>query len=118
MMEKRLEEMFNELVEELDFQYGNAGFDDFDEDGRFRGYIETPNNTTLTIDINFDTEEELEDEEIKEIFLDKIREAINNFNPELTFEEIWHRNFEYGAFEFVDMLREDEEFFEDKLIEL
>ena len=118
MLEKRLEEIFNELVEELDLQYGNAGFEDFEDDERFIGIIEAPNNTTLMVDINFDTEEELEDEEIKEIFLDGIGEAINNFDPENTFEDIWHKDFEFSAFEFVDMLREDEEFFEDKLIEL
>ena len=118
MMEERLKDIFNQLVEELDLGYGNAGFEYFDEDGRTIGIIEAPNNTTLTIDTLFDTEDEITDEEIRDTFLEGIEDAINNFDPELTFEEIWHRDFEYSAFEFVDMLREDEEFFSDKIIEL
>ena len=119
MMEKRLEEMFNELVEELDLQYGNAGFDAyFEEDKRAMGVIEAPNHTTLTVDTLFDPEEEITDEEIRNIFLEGFKETINNFDPENIFEDIWHRDFEFSAFEFVDMLREDEEFFENKLIEL
>ena len=116
--EERLENIFNDLVEELDLDYGNAGSDYFDEDGRFVGYVEAPNNTTVTIDVDFDLDEEMTDEEIKNKFIDYIKEAINDFDPENTFEEIWHRGFEFSAFEFVDMLREDKEFFEEKATEL
>lgn len=116
--EERLENIFNNLVEELDFDYGNGGFDYFDEDGRFTGYVEAPNNTTLTVDVDFDLDEEMIDEEIEERFLDKVKEAINYFDPESTFEELWHRGFEFSAFEFVDMLKEDEEFFEAKALEI
>ena len=115
---ERLENVFNNLVEELDLNYGNAGFDCLEDNERFIGYIEAPNNTTLTIDVDFDLDEEMTDEEIKNKFIDSIKEAINYFDPESTFEEVWHRGFEFSAFEFVDMLREDEEFFNEIADEL
>lgn len=108
---EKLKNIFNNLVEELDLDYGNGGFDCFDEDGRFIGYIEAPNNTVLTVDIDFDLDEKMTDEEIKERFTDYIKDVIYDFDPEETFEEIWHPNFEIGAFRFVEMLKEDEEFF-------
>ena len=116
--EERLENIFNNLVEELDLDYGNGGFDCLEDNERFIGYIEAPNNTTLTVDIDFDLDEEITEEEIKDEFIDSIKEAMNDFDPESTFEELWHRGFEFSAFEFVDMLREDEEFFEEKATEL
>ena len=116
--EERLENIFNNLAEELDLNYGNGGFDCLEDNERFIGYIEAPNNTTLTIDIDFDLDEEMTDEEIEEEFLNNIKEAIDDFDPESTFEEIWHPNFEIKAFRFVEMLKEDEEFFEDKVLEI
>ena len=116
--EERLENIFNNLVEELDLDYGNAGSDHFDEDGRFVGYVEAPNNTTIAIDIDFDLDEEMTDKEIREEFLYYIKKAINNFDPEETFNEIWQPSFEFSVFEFVDMLREDEEFFNEIADEL
>jgi hypothetical protein len=114
---ERLENLFNNLVEELDLNYGNGGFDCLENYKRFIGYIEAPNNTTLMIDIEFGLNEEMTDEEIRNVFLEGMKESIDNFDPEETFEEIWHRDFEYSAFEFVDMLREDEEFFKEKYSE-
>lgn len=116
--QERLENIFNDLIDELDLDHGNAGFDDLDEDGRFIGYIEAPNNTTLTVDIDFDLDEELTDGEIKEKFIEGIKDAICYFDPEETFEELWHPNFEFGAFQFVEMLQEDEKFFQDVKDEL
>lgn len=115
---ERLENLFNNLVEELNFNYGNGGFDYLENYKRFIGYIEAPNNVTLMIDIEFGLNEEMTDEEIKDTFLEGMKESIDNFDPEETFEEIWHRDFEYSAFEFVDMLKEDEEFFKEKYSEL
>lgn len=109
--QERLENIFNNLVEELDLDYGNAGFECMEDDGRFVGLIEAPNNTTLQIDIDFDLEEELTDEEIEDIFKKEMKKTIYDFDPEETFEIIWHPNFEFGAFQFVEMLQGDEKFF-------
>ena len=115
MLDIRLQRIFNRIVKDFDLDYGNAGAEYFDREGRFIGYIEAPNNTTLTIDINFDVSKEMTDREIKDKFLSSIKEAIKDFDPEKVFEEVWHRGFEFSAFEFVDMLREDEEFFKTRL---
>lgn len=112
------QEIFETLVDELDLNHGNGGFEDIDEEGNFIGYIEAPNNTTLTIYVNFGIYQEITEEEIKAEFVYYIKEAIENFDPEETFEELWHPNFEIGAFRFVEMLKEDEQFFQDKKNEL
>ena len=112
MNEERINDLFNDLVEDLELDYGNGGADGFEDDGRFLGYIEAPNNTTLTVDITFDPEEEFTDDEIEEKLEEGIKHAIYDFDPEETFEELWHPGFEIRAFRFVDMLKNDEEFFE------
>ena len=116
--EERLENIFNDLIEELGLNYGNGGFDCLEDNERFIGYIEAPNNTTLMIDIDFDLDEEMTDEEIKDEFIDAIKDAIYYFDPENTFEEVWSPNFEIKAFRFVEMLKEDEEFFDEVADEL
>lgn len=116
--QERLENIFNNLIDEFDLDHGNAGFDDLDEEGRFIGYIEAPNNTTLTVDVNFDLDEELTDEKIKEKFIEGVKDAIYYFDPEETFEELWHPDFAFGAFQFVEMLKEDEKYFQDVKDEL
>lgn len=68
--------------------------------------------------VNFGIYQEITEEKIKAEFVYHIKEAIENFDPEETFNEFWSPNFEIGAFRFVEMLKEDEEFFQDKKYEL
>ena len=113
-LNERINEIFDTLVEELDLDYGNSYFDDLG----YGSLIEAPNNTTLPIYPEFEEDETYTDEEIKEKILERMERAIEYFDPEETFEEIWSPRFEYSAFQFVKMLKEDEDFFNTKKREI
>ncbi len=119
--EKIIEEIFQDIVDEYSLNYGNGEIT-FENDGEpwINAVIEAPNNTTIQVIIEgsdyqalFNDENgELEDSStVRGILASEIHKAIEEWDAEETFKELWSVNFEYGPFEFVDMLREDEEFF-------
>lgn len=48
---------------------------------------------------------------IRGIFTNEIHKAIEEWDTEKTFDELWHDS-ECGPFEFADMIREDTDYFE------
>lgn len=53
--------------------------DKFDDNGIFVGDVEFPDNTILTIDVDFGLEAKMIDEEIEVEFLSKIEETLTNY---------------------------------------
>lgn len=120
-MEARVKEIFQDIVDEYSLDYGNGEII-FENDGEpwINATIEAPNNTTIQVIIDgndyqalFNDENgELEDSStVRGILASEIHKAIEEWDAEETFKELWSVSFEYGPFEFADMLREDDEFF-------
>ena len=123
----------DQIIEKYDLDYGNAEVSA--EDSFFS--IEAPNNTTIWVHCdeiidwlssteisevlvshngNIDTENpELNDDFASELeyeLIKEMREAIDNFDVDETFIEIWSRDFEVGPSTFLHWLEEDQEFFD------
>ena len=123
MQASKVEDIFQDLVDDYSLDYGNGEITfENDWDVWINVVIEAPNNSTIQVVINgsdyqalFNDENgELEDNStIRGILASEIHKAIEEWDAEETFKELWSRDFQYSPFEFVDMLREDEEFFND-----
>ena len=121
MQARKVEEIFQDMVDEYSLNYGNGEIT-FENDGEpwINAAIEAPNNTTIQVVIEgsdsqalFNDENgELEDSStVRGILASEIHKAIEEWDAEETFKELWSVSFEYGPFEFADMLIEDDEFF-------
>lgn len=121
MQARKVEDIFQDLVDDYSLDYGNGEITfENDDDAWINAVIEAPNNSTIQVVIEGsdyqalfnDGDGELEDSStIKGILASEIHKAIEEWDAEETFKELWSRDFQYGPFEFADMLREDEEFF-------
>lgn len=129
MQARKVEDIFQDIVDDYSLDYGNGEITfENDDDVCINAVIEAPNNSTIQVIIEGsdyqalfnDKNGELEDSStIRGILASEIHKAIEEWDAEETFKELWSASFEYGPFEFVNMLREDEEFFnnvDDKLL--
>lgn len=80
-----------------------------------------PNGSTIMAEIDFDDFDEPSDSIIK--FLNnakiqmtkEIQRACGNFDPDYEFEELWERGSKISAREFLEILDQDQEFFQERL---
>lgn len=110
----KIDNIFEEIVDEFDLDHGNSGYSSLDFDGTYRGWIEAPNHAVLEVNIEIDPYGDFDyytDEEIRDLFLDAIVESTQEFSPEDKFEEVWRPNFRIRAFQYMEMLKEDKQFF-------
>ena len=115
-MTKTLEDLKTGLeyvTEHLDFGNGDVDI----EDSMIDIIIEAPNHTTLHVQFMDEDIEKLKSE-FMETYIIKTIEAIDWFDPEDTFNELWSTEFGehngFTAFQFVDILKEDERFFKEE----
>lgn len=126
--EKIVEGIFQDVVDEYQLNYGNGEitFEGTQDDPWIDQVIEAPNNTTISAYVEgldyqalFDDESKLRNNAaIRKILACAICKAIDNWEPEDTFEELWEPGFEFSAFEFMEMLKEDKKYFDDTYKEL
>ena len=80
-----------------------------------------PNGSTIMAEIDFDDFDEPSDSIIK--FLNnakiqmtkEIQRACNDFDPDYEFEELWEKGSSISAREFLEILDQDQEFFQERL---
>lgn len=80
-----------------------------------------PNGSTIMAEIDFDDFDEPSDSIIK--FLNnakiqmtkEIQRACNDFDPDYEFEELWEKGSKISAREFLEILDQDQEFFQERL---
>ena len=109
------EEMYvnvaEDLMEDYVLDFGNA--ETFIQDGCLYVSIEALNNTTISLWVG-QVEDETPAQCRKEITQAMI-DAIRDFDPEEEFDELWSPDFSrhngISPFRFVDMLKEDSEYF-------
>lgn len=117
-MEKiKIIEIFTELKKDLDLEQEETP-SPYIRNDEFIGYIEGPSNTILTIEINFNEKENMTEEEIKNLFIDKIIEAMNNFDPGKEYEEQYELNCGPSAEDLEEAIWADEEYFSDKALSI
>lgn len=110
----KIDNVFWDIVDEFDLDYGNSGYSLLNFNGTYRAWIETPNHTVLGINIEFDPCGDFDyytDEKIRDMFLDAIVKSTQAFDPEYRFEKIWHPDFRVRAFKYMKILKEDKQFF-------
>lgn len=125
--QKIVKEVFQDIVDDYQLDYGNGEitFENYNDLENYKdlwidAVIEAPNNSVISVPIDgsdYDAlfhNEQLEDKiTIRGIFASEIYKAIEEWDAEETFKELWSCDFEYDPFTFVDMLREDEDYFDD-----
>lgn len=123
MQARKVEDVFQDLVYDYQLNYGNGEIT-FENDGEpwIDATIEAPNNSIIAVCIDGSDYQALFNEKngeledtvtIRGILASEIHKAIEKWDAEETFKELWSPNFEYGPFEFVDMLKEDADYFDD-----
>lgn len=109
-------QIFNNLIREFGLFRKDTPFP-YIYKNDFVGYIQGPSNTILPIEIDF-TDKDMTEEEIKNLFIDKIIEEMANFDPGIEFEEQYDSNCGLSAEELEEALWEDEEYFSDKALSI
>ena len=80
-----------------------------------------PNGSTIMAEIDFDDFDEPSDSIIKFLNNSKIQmtkeiqRACNDFDPDYEFEELWEKGSSLSAREFLEILDQDQEFFQERL---
>lgn len=110
---KDLKEELEYVTDHLNFGNGEVYIDD----SMINVTIEAPNHTTLNIQFIDDEIEKLKSE-FKTTYLVKAIKTIEAFDPEETFNELWSSDFgkhnNFTPFQFVEILKEDEQFFKEE----
>lgn len=113
-----------DLKEELEYVTSHLDFGNnevYIDDSIINVTIEAPNHTTLNIQF-IDNEIEKLKSEFMSTYIKHTIKTIEAFDPEETFNELWspefanHNNF--TPFQFVEILKEDEQFFKEEKDEL
>lgn len=109
-----------DLKEELEYVTSHLDFGNnevYIDDSMINVTIEAPNHTTLNIQF-IDNEIEKLKSEFMSTYIKHAIKTIEAFDPEETFNELWspefanHNNF--TPFQFVEILKEDEQFFKEE----
>lgn len=110
---KDLKEELEYVTDHLNFGNGEV----YADDSMVNVTIEAPNHTTLNIQF-IDNEIEKLKSEFKTTYLVKAIKTIEAFDPEKTFNELWSSDFgkhnNFTPFQFVEILKEDEQFFKEE----
>lgn len=112
---ERAEEIIDQLLADLDLHNNNSGIDTVNED-EVIFYIGAPNESTVQVWLDYELNAaEATEEEFKAMAIRKIRIVGLSFDAEEEFEIMWSKEFgehnNFTAFQFVEMLKEDEEHF-------
>lgn len=109
-----------DLKDELEYVTNHLNFGNgevYADDSMINVTIEAPNHTTLNIQFIDDEIEKLKSEFMSTYIKHTIK-TIDCFDPEDTFNELWSTEFGehngFTAFQFVDILKEDEQFFKEE----
>ena len=103
-------EFLETLTEKYSLDYGNG--DTFEQGDDFIWNVEAPNNTTIEVWLNNYKEMTRND------IIDELVDTLYDFDPEEVFKDLWYRDFEYSPFTFMDMLKEDEQYFDETIKEI
>lgn len=109
-------EIFTQLMKELGLDREKTPSTSFNND-KFKGYIQGPSETILTIEIDF-TDKDMTEEKIKNLFIDKIIEEMSNFDSGKEFEEQYEPYCGLSAEELEETIWADEEYFSDKALSI
>lgn len=126
-----------DLIDELEFEYRNCDIEfrtDYKGDLELKRPIEqnvkppgmylvlsAPNGSTIMAEIEFDNFDKSTDSIIKLInnakiqMTNEIKKAIYDFDPDEQFNELWGPQLNYSAREFLEILDQDQEFFQERL---
>lgn len=114
MTEERKQEI-EDLVWEI---LGENELDGYNSDVSWMGDGEitlnaaAPNGSTICVNV-YDLSDDMSNKEIMQYITKELSLRAYDFDPEELFNELWHPGFEYSAFEFVEILKEDAAFFKD-----
>ena len=126
-----------DLITELQFEYRNCDIEfrtDYKGDLELKRLIEenikptgmylvlcAPNGSTIMAEIEFENFDESTDSIITIINKEKrkmtkeIQRACNDFDPDYEFEQLWEHGSKISAREFLEILDQDQEFFQERL---
>lgn len=126
-----------DLISELEFEYRNCDIEfrtdnhgDLNINTLLERNIEAtgmylvlsaPNGSTIMTEIEFDNFNDSTDSIIKTInnakvqMTNEIKRAISDFDPDEQFNELWGPQLNYSAREFLEILDQDQEFFQERL---
>lgn len=137
LIAENLNNWAEDLITELEFEYRNCDIEfrtDNHGDLNLKRLLEqsveptgmylvlsAPNGSTIMAEIDFDDFDEPSDSIIK--FLNnakiqmtkEIQRACNDFDPDYEFEELWEKGSKISAREFLEILDQDQEFFQERL---
>lgn len=134
---ENLDNWAKDLITELQFEYRNCDIEfrtDYNGDLDFKKLSErnakptgmylvlgAPNGSTVMAEIEFDEFDETSDSIIKFInnakfkMTNEIKKAIYEFDPDEEFNALWGPQLNYSAREFLEILDQDQEFFQERL---
>ena len=126
-----------DLITELEFEYRNCDIEfrtDYKGDLELKRLMEqnvkptgmylvlsAPNGSTIMAEIEFNNFDESTDSIIAIINKEKfkmtkeIQRACNDFDPDYEFEQLWEHGSKISAREFLEILDQDQEFFQERL---
>lgn len=137
LIAENLNNWAEDLITELQFEYRNCDIEfrtDYNGDLDFKRLSErnakptgmylvlgAPNGSTVMAEIEFDEFDETSDSIIKFInnaksqMTNEIKKAIYDFDPDEQFNELWGPQLNYSAREFLEILDQDQKFFQERL---
>lgn len=137
LIAENLNNWAEDLITELEFEYRNCDIEfrtDYKGDLELKRLIEqnvkptgmylvlsAPNGSTIMAEIEFDNFDESTDSIIKLInnakiqITNEIKKAIYDFDPDEEFNALWGPQLSYSARDFLEILDQDQEFFQERL---
>lgn len=137
LIAENLNNWAEDLITELEFEYRNCDIEfrtDYKGDLELKRLIEqnvkptgmylvlsAPNGSTIMAEIEFDNFDESTDSIIKLInnakiqITNEIKKAIYDFDPDEEFNALWGPQLSYSARDFLEILEQDQEFFQERL---
>ena len=137
LIAENLNNWAEDLITELEFEYRNCDIEfrtDYNGDLDFKRLSErnakptgmylvlgAPNGSTVMAEIEFDDFDETSDSIIKFInnakskMTKEIEKVLSHFDPDEEFNTLWGPQLDYSARDFLALLDEDQEFFQERL---
>lgn len=137
LIAENLNNWAEDLITGLEFEYRNYDIEfrtDYKGDLNLKRLLEqnveptgmylvlsAPNGSTIMAEIEFDNFDKSTDSLIKLInnvksqMTNEIKKAIYDFDPDEQFNELWGPQLNYSAREFLEILDQDQEFFQERL---
>lgn len=137
LIAENLNNWSEDLITELEFEYRNCDIEfrtDNHGDLNLKRLLEqnveptgmylvlsAPNGSTIMAEIEFDNFDKSTDSIIKLInnakiqMTKEIQRACNDFDPDYEFEQLWEHGSKISAREFLEILDQDQEFFQERL---